>query len=51
MSRTTNRERGDAILKLLETQKEPEITQSLPPEQRENHEKYSVPASAAIRTS
>jgi hypothetical protein len=29
----------------------PKITQTSPPEQREGHEKYSLPASATIRTS
>jgi hypothetical protein len=50
MSRTT-RERGDAILKLLETPKEPEVIQTLLSGQRENHEKYSAPFSAAMRNS
>jgi hypothetical protein len=37
--------------KRSEAPKVPKITQTSPPEQREGHEKYSLPASAAIRTS
>jgi hypothetical protein len=37
--------------KLFEVLKEPQITQTSPPGQREGHEKYSVEASPAIKTS
>jgi hypothetical protein len=37
--------------KRSEAPKVPKITQTSPPEQREGHEKYSLPASAAIKSS
>jgi hypothetical protein len=41
MSRTAG-ERGDVSLKPFEAANEPEITQTSPPGERENHEKYSA---------
>jgi len=37
--------------KLSKALKEPEITQTSPTDLREDHEKYSPPVSAAIKTS
>jgi hypothetical protein len=37
--------------KRYEAPKVPKITQAFPPEQREGHEKYSLLASVAIKTS
>jgi len=44
-------ERGGALLELRETPKEPGIMQTSPSGPREGHKKYSLPASAAIKTS
>jgi hypothetical protein len=41
----------DVSLKPFEAPKVPKITHISPPEQREGHEKYSLPASAAIKSS
>ena len=47
----TGWERRDVSLMPFEAPKEPEIRQTFSPGRSEDHEKYSLPASAAIRTS